>query len=500
MVIAGCDSGDNVENAALDVSIPGTESHTVGPGSSGTPVSEIEINTGGAPVVSPIDISSTLRHSATLGANPQYYKLKIEPTTSLTVLVRGSGRPRMYLSDQYLISACVVGQSSPTASSCVWSTNEEGEMFFAVSGPAGASSLVEVLIPPDPPPEAPPALQKIDSIPFESRITHGVWMNSQGNFGLDPHYFLIDSLTPGLNYRVLIESPDLDTKSWVGDCIESRSFNPGCDRGIDDVRPSYPCINNNGVYECQQSASQYGELYVAVEPILGAQFAEFTLDLIPLDGVYTGYYEGSGESPVDITGQLPYSGGYEDTFSVSHYLLTGLTPGELYKLSIERNGDFFDSTKIKISDGEPGYSRAFGRADNSGTVALVLNVDRGTFSVSVDPAPIDRGTQSSPVVIDATQEDAFIAEVGTGYSWYRIDNLFPDTDYRISTSDRDVHSIVVHPNYGLNYPASFICGFGATYCVYPSTTDGSILFRIMDNSGAGKIGGEVNISFSQDTL
>lgn len=501
VLLVAC-NGDNSKPAPH--SIPQPEVVIDNPGGQITPDAPVDISNlnipdvQSAPGITPIDISTTLSHGATIGSNPLYYKLSIEPTTSVTVIVRGSGQPVMYLSDQYRFGSCIVGQSSSTASSCVWSSNEEGEIFFAVTGQAGVESFVEILIPPGVA-DSPPDLQDLNSLPFQSQISLGVWQDERGIYAQEPHTYRIGSLTPGLHYRVLVESPDLDSKSWVGDCLELAFNNPRCRLGVEDTHPFDPCEQTgDGTYACQHSASPDGELFVAVEPVPGAHFAEFTLDIVPVDGVYTGYYEGRADAPIDITNQLPYTGGYDNTFSVSHYLVTGLTPGELYKLSIDRDGDFFDRTEIQIGDGEPGYRRAFGKADASGNAAIVLNVDQGTFSVSVKEAPTDKGTQNVPVEIDAAEVDTLLAEVGTGYSWYRLENLPPDSNYRISTTDRDVPSIVVHPNYGLGYPDSFVCGYAAAYCVYKSSAEGSILVRIMDNGGQQKFGGEVTLEWKPD--
>lgn len=167
--------------------------------------------------------------------------------------------------------------------------------------------------------------------------------------------------------------------------------------------------------------------------------------------------EGAVNSPVDITGQLPYSGAVRKS-ATSYYQLSGLTPSTVYTLKVNHQmaglmlRTYTDAGFSTVSCSN-GTGRDFTQTIGCSSTAsgeLFIRVDGGfdtdtDFTIELVAVPVTEGSDVAPVDISSSLPYSGQANDGAGLrSYYIVSGLTPSAEYLVVTrnSTRDTYTSV----------------------------------------------------------
>ena len=286
-------------------------------------------------------------------------------------------------------------------------------------------------------------------------------------------YYQLTGLTPLTDYGVKLnhQMAGLTIRGYTDASFSTVSCSNGTARDFTQMMG------------CNSTAS--GELFIRIDGGYRTD-ADYTIELVPI-----AVTEGSDVAPVDITGQLPYSGQANDALGLrSHYVVSGLTPSAEY-LVVTRNGTRNTYTTAQgdsycFNNGVPPSESCKVQVSASGELLIAVDgVDEygAYFELDLKPAPPAEGSIASPVSITAGQ--VYSGQADFSGSYYVVSGLVPYSGHHISLQTQDdSHWLQIFTDanfdHGLcdNSNEEYGTGCGAT-----ADANGEIYFKISNNAG-----------------
>lgn len=443
-----------------------------------------------------VNTGTTSESPITIGSSKGQYKVEGTPGNLVSIVAKSDGaksRVTIYATDQYLVGHCILGQLTSTAHSCEGNINEDGYIYFTVSD-ADANTQIDVYELKDNMhlPDAP--LDVTNQLPYTAQTNQYVIYNE-----VDMSYEFIDgdalyihSLVPGKHYKLRLESPDIRAELKLSNekvIYDYMSFDDEC-TVIDESR---------GISECEYAANENGEIFMSVEPVFGSSIALYTLSLIEIPDDYTGYYEGTPEARKTLAygNDIPYQTGWEGTFTEGYYRITGLTPSERYTVNLVDINNSLSQAGFRGYDYllVNGEDTRVGTADENGTLSIDLSLD-GTFTIVVEPAPINEGSETAPIEITS---NSFAVQAADGYSWYQITGLIADAEYEFAVTDKTNYNLTVHIGYTPLYSDPYRGNIytDENFHTFIANSEGKIVIRVMGVNIANGEGGRATVEWRE---
>ena len=218
----------------------------------------------------------------------------------------------------------------------------------------------------------------------------------------------------------------------------------------DDTYQQQPniCYSLNGSgSSCNVAADASGQLYLLTNAQQEIYGVTYTISITEADVAN----EGGVNTPVDISGQMPYSGMVH--LGSSWYLITGLDPLMPYTVTL---ADASDNANLYLYG--PGWTAAGGRhydsyfnwangggnpiacvsvAGTAGEIRIEVrgfdSADGATYTLDIAPGGIpNQGYPGTPV--DLTGATPYAGSIDHGPSYYVFTGLAPATDYTVTIS------------------------------------------------------------------
>ena len=394
------------------------------------------------PVVLALD-SAALPHAGAIGGSSSYYQITgVTPGMAYTISLDGlqsDHRFYFYTDGSKLGSTSsydYVCEGYSPASSCTRTAVTDSIWIMVArdgDGQGSAYTLNAVLSP----------YQAEGTLVSPVQIAYGTTdLPRDSQVDTDKSYYQITGLTPGETYAIIVTNMDTPYSAgfYVYDDVTKFGSN---------VYGDYPCYRypqaGKDVYCAVKAVSS--SLWVMMDGNSwgGAQGSGFTLnaDLANLAETY------DVSNPMIFgTNVLPHAGQVDERSS--SYLITGLEPNELYKVTLTNlTGDVdmhVDPTYI--------YGGHYCSSLNTGTTdeecieqassegRLVITVDGsktfygGRFTLGVSAGARSEGSRDNPLTKAADQNELpYSGQTGYGYSYYKITGLTPGRLHEVTMSN-----------------------------------------------------------------
>lgn len=267
----------------------------------------------------------------------------------------------------------------------------------------------------------------------------------------------------------------------------------------------------SGMWDCwddaadQCTANAAGELYLQIVYISSTPPStdlQFTIN------IQSTFNEGNPSSPVNLTGQLPYTSSLDAVKSRSFFVAGNLTPGNSYTVSLSSDSaaavDIYvyqDAFTKKVCGNvnsctlTAAGSQLWVIADGAGDYTLTLT-DNGAPPVTYTA----QGTSSVPQNLSYVADGVLASsEVDYTNSYYIISGLKPNTVYRTAITSVHDDKVDLFVYSGSSY-ATPACSSEATYqrsserCLATSSNTGSLWVRVYGGNANQYLGSTYDIS------
>lgn len=382
-----------------------------------------------------------------------------------------------YLDSTHMISSCVTNTSSST-DECTTAAATNDNVYLRISSSTNATYTITV--------RPMPQSQGTSGNPVT--ITAGTPYN--GQVGVMDSYYVINGLTPGAVYNISMNSILIDADLKVS---IHKSLAASC-----------TSINSGTAAEtCTVPANFQGKIYIVAQS--SGFGAYFTLNATPT-GNTDEIFEGYSDEPVNLTGQLPYTG--QVNYHDSHYMFTGLTPGVRYEVrilnsTVNTQVSLFDTSDYVNVDCDLNYSfqnpppsrrLCVATAPASGSLYLQIpyfQTAGGTYQIDLGLAPVAEGNSTTPKTVSLASMP-YAGQVNNTYSYYVITGLTPNYVYDIELNN-PTHS---YTEYTVESSLSALlnstsCG---SPCAIRSNGSGEIYVRV-NGSSTGIFGSWFTLAF-----
>jgi hypothetical protein len=379
---------------------------------------------------SPLDITGSLPYSGEVStAGYSNYRITGETPSAIytTVLARTDGLPYQVVPNAAGSGGIACGWNNDTPGDtidCAMRATAEGVLDFAVRGDdtIGGAFMITIAeegivnegTPSDP--------VVVTSFPFSG----GALIQS---------YYLLTGLVPGGAYAAEF----VEASSPVALFLFP-----------DDTYQQQPdiCYSLNGSgSSCNVAADASGQLYLLTNAQQEMYGVTYTISITEADVAN----EGGINTPIDISGRMPYSGMVH--LGSSWYLVTGLDPLMPYTVTL---ADASDNANLYLYG--PGWTAAGGRqrdsyfywangggnpiacvsvADTEGEIRIEVrgfdSADGATYTLDIAPGGIpNQGYPGTPV--DLTGATPYAGTIYNGPSYYVFIGLAAGTDYTVTIS------------------------------------------------------------------
>lgn len=310
---------------------------------------------------------------------------------------------------------------------------------------------------------------------------------------IDASYYQLSSLTIGETYAVAVRNIDSTVNHGLYVYENVTVFGS---TSSSDYRCSSLNINtNSGDGYCLVTATDTS-LWVMVKGDATSSGASYDLSarLQPLT-------ESLGLDH-SVNGTFPRSSSVGLT--TSSYTVTGLSPNELYEITLSNMTDDVDISSCSTNTGLTN-EYCVKQADGTGQLSVSVNRSKtlygAYFTLGVTAGNVNEGTTSTPVTLDSTLVFPYTGQVGTGQSYYKVTGLLADTLYEVHlTNLTDNAGLLVYT--AADFSTQQYCG--STYdssdkfCGGMSTASGELYFSV--KAGAGVLGANFNLNAIQGAI
>jgi hypothetical protein len=393
------------------------------PGGTNGTVDYVDEGTAGTP----LDITGLTPYDGEVSKNGySYYRITgVTPDEICTItLTRSDGLPYQVVPNIVIPGEIACGRNNDTPGAviaCAIRSTAGGVLDFHVNGDTTVGGAFEISFTPGGPDNEglPDAPVEISSFPFSGGALTG-------------SYYLLSGLVPGTPYA----------------CEFTASSGPASILIYsDDTYQSQTTLCNTlsgSGRSCNIFADASGHIYLR---IAGLEYYGITYTISVTAASVAN--EGSRDTSIDITSELPYSGMVH--LGTSYYILSGLTPGSPYTVSLSNAtddadlrlyGPGWDVSQIDCyhwwENGDGVSIECVSMADARGEIRIRVSgrdsADGATFDIDMTPGGIpSEGNHGAPV--DITGAIPWSGSVYKTASFYKITGMAVSTDYTVTISN-----------------------------------------------------------------
>lgn len=381
---------------------------------------------------SPLDITGLLPYAGQVSANGySYYRITgVTPNAIYTIiLTRTAGLPYQNVPNAggSGSNACGWVDTTPNAViECAMRATPAGELEFYVKGDGTVGGAFAITY---------TAGGVVNEGNSNDPVVVNVFPFSGG--ALVQSYYLLTGLTPNSTYAIQFTNGSGPVALLIFQ-----------DATYQEIICS--TLNDSG-NSCNVTANGSGEIYLITSTQQNQYGVTYTIS-VTAAGVAN---EGSSNEPVDITGQLPYSGMVH--LLSSWYIITGLTPSNPYTITLANATDAANlyvygpgwwllpisqkDSYFLWNNGDGTSIESVSVADSNGDIRIEVrggdSVDGATFELDIAAGGMpNEGYFGAPV--NVTGNTPWSGTIYNGPSYYVITGLASATDYTITLGDQTV--------------------------------------------------------------